>query len=189
MSSQAQLHPIGIEEYLDGELHSELRHEYVGGQMFAMVGASLRRTLICGNLHATLHRHLRGGPCRVVMADMKVRVEQIDAIYYPDIAVTCRTRDEAAYYLRHPKLIVEVLSSATESVDRREKLLNYRHLESLEEYVLVDQERPLAEAYRKSGEGWSMTRYEGAEPVRLDSVDLDLPLADLYEGVPEQGTP
>ena len=113
-----------------------VKHEYGAGQIFAMVGVSRDHNRIALNLFKLLEAHLYGGPCQIYVAEVKVRVEKADAFYYPDIAVTCDASDTEKYYLTHPCLIVEVLSPSTEGIDRREKLMAYQQLESLQEYIL-----------------------------------------------------
>lgn len=171
-------------DYLEGERHASVKHEYVAGQVFAMAGASKTHGTLALNAAVALRNHLRGGPCRTWIADMKARVAADSAYYYPDVVVSCDPRDLAADapqdYLEHPALILEVLSPATEHIDRREKLLAYRRLESVQEYVLVDQEKPWVEVYRRTPAGWTQDIYESGEVVDLASVDLRLPMAALY---------
>ncbi|ADE15889.1 protein of unknown function DUF820 [Nitrosococcus halophilus Nc 4] len=184
MASHALLPTISIQEYLAGEQASEIRHEYIAGQLFAMVGASRAHNTISLNIASLFHAHLRGSPCQAFMADMKVRVDKAEAFYYPDIVVTCEPRDDKALFLNAPSLIVEVLSPATENIDRREKRIAYQYLESLKEYVLVAQDRPQVEVYRCSRTGvWEVDIYEGGETATLPSLNLELPLAVVYEGV------
>src|SRR5205807_1050685 len=105
----------------------DIRHEYVAGQIFAMAGTTDAHNLICGNLYAAMHGHLRGGPCKLFMADVKARlfVEGEHFFYYPDLMVTCDRRDTEPLYKSFPKLIIEVLSDSTERLDRSEKFWNY----------------------------------------------------------------
>lgn len=189
MTQHARLLPLGVDEYLEGELHSQMRHEYVAGRVFAMSGTSRVHNLIAGNFYAALRTHLRGGACRVFMSDLKVRVQKTNAFYYPDIAVTCHAADTQTHYLTHPRLVIEVLSPITEGIDRREKLLAYQTLDSLTEYVLVTQEAMQVEVYRRdSGDGgsdswWVDTYNAGGESVHLTSVGLMVPMAAVYEEV------
>lgn len=173
-------------DYLSGEAQSRVRHEYVEGRVYAMAGGSKAHNTIAGNLFSRLRQHLRGSPCRSFIADMKVRVDAASAYYYPDVAVTCSERDAAPSapkdYLTAPILIVEVLSPTTESIDRNEKMRAYALLDSLKEYVLVDSRVQQAEVYRKQPDGtWVQWIGSQGETVRLDSVGLELALADLYE--------
>jgi Uma2 family endonuclease len=185
VTSHALIPNINIEEYLSMEQAGEVRHEYIAGQLFAMVGASRVHNTIALNIASFFHTHLRGSPCQAFMADMKVRVEKAEAFYYPDIVVTCEPRDDNALFLRAPSLIVEVLSPATENIDRREKRLAYQRLESLKEYVLVAQQTRRAEVYRRSKAeaAWEVDIYEGNECAVLQALDLKLPLEIVYEGI------
>ncbi|OYY94595.1 MAG: hypothetical protein B7Y41_07145 [Hydrogenophilales bacterium 28-61-23] len=171
-------------DYLAAERAAQIKHEYVAGEVFAMAGASKTHGTLAGNAFIALRQHLRGKPCGVWMADMKVRVRADSAYYYPDVVVTCAggdlSPDAPNDYVEAPKLVLEVLSDSTEPVDRREKLLSYRRLESLEEYVLIDQNKAWVEVYRRTPAGWMQEVYEAGEEVRFASVDLTLPLADLY---------
>ncbi len=118
---------LTVEEYLKLEQDVEVRHEYVAGQIYAMAGASEAHNLIVTNLIAILRPHLRGSSCRTFVSDMKVKVktQQADIFYYPDLLVTCDSNDNKKYFKTNPNLIVEVLSDSTETTDRREKRINY----------------------------------------------------------------
>lgn len=181
----AQAHFLSEDDYLTGEQLPGLRHEYVDGEIFAMAGASKRHGTISGNFFVALRTHLRGTPCRSWLADMKVKVTAAHAYYYPDIVATCAAEDHApdapSDYLQAPCLIVEVLSPSTASTDRREKLLNYRKLPSLQEYVLVDQERQWVELYRRTPQGWLHQTATAEESITLESLGLTLAVADIYE--------
>lgn len=176
--------PLSVEDYLRGEEGGELRHEYIGGEVYAMVGTSDRHNLIAGNLFALLRPHVRGTPCRLFMSDMKVRlhVASDDAFYYPDLMLACDPDDNATYYRTHPRLIVEVLSESTERIDRREKLLAYTSIDSLQEYLLLSQNRAEAELHRRV-DGWR-AHIVTAGDVRLQCLDLTVPLSTIYEDVP-----
>jgi len=180
--------PVAEADYLAGEPSSEIRHEYVAGQVYAMAGDGKAHNTISLNIATRLRSHLRGTPCRSYIADMKVKVEWAAAYYYPDVATTCSERDTASGapkdYLTAPALIIEVLSVSTETIDRREKMRAYGTLESLREYVLVASESRQVEIYRKlAGGGWEQWILVPGEPVRLDSVNLDLTFDDIYEDV------
>ncbi|MEE4377461.1 MAG: Uma2 family endonuclease [Candidatus Competibacteraceae bacterium] len=172
---------LSPQDYLDGELHSDIKHEYVAGYVYAMTGASEPHNLITGNLFAALHAHLRGKPCRVFINVMKVRTET--AFYYPDIMVCCDPGDTEAYYKTCPALIIEVLSPTTERADTLEKRIAYQTLTSLQEYVLVVQERPEVNIYRRIVDGWELETLSAGDQVSLRSVDLQLPIELIYEDV------
>jgi Uma2 family endonuclease len=169
------------EEYLEGELYSEVRHEYVNGRVYAMVGASETHNLISGNLYAALHSHLRGSACRVFMADMKVRIA--DTFFYPDVMVSCDRADTESYYKTAPILIVEVLSETTGRRDTGEKRLAYQTIASLQEFALVAQDHMEVKIYRRAPEGWNLETCTEGDALRLDSVNLTLPLTAVYDDV------
>lgn len=173
---------ISVEDYLAGEALAEVRHEYVAGQVYAMVGSTLRHNSIAGSLFARIKAHLAGSGCRAFMSDVKVRCEH--AFYYPDVVVTCAPVDPAAVYLTEPQLIIEVLSESTERHDRLEKGPAYRALPSLREYALVAQDRPALELYRRREGDWDCLIFEDADTVELASVKLSFPLPDLYADLP-----
>ena len=171
------------EEYLAWEAEQEGKHEFLAGDIFAMVGASDRHVTIAGNLYVAIREHLRGGPCRVYIADMKLRVEAMDAWFYPDVMVTCdpadhqRDMDKTA-----PVLIIEVLSPTTEAFDRGGKFAAYRTLPSLSEYLLIDPDSGRLELYRRNPENqWVLHAPEGDTPLELSSIELSLDRATVFE--------
>jgi Uma2 family endonuclease len=177
-----------VEEYLQLEQTSEIRHEYLGGQVFAMSGGSKEHNRITLNIASTVRSHLRGGSCSVFMADMKVNIELANQnksiFYYPDVIVSCDPDDQDRFCLNYPCLIIEVLSPSTELTDRREKLVNYRTLETLREYVLVSQDEMKVEVYRKDDEGnWLLEILGKDDELQLTSVGLTLTMSDIYEDV------
>ncbi len=179
---------ISITDYLEGEKISPIRHEYLGGQIFAMSGGSEEHNRIGGNIYASLLRHLRGSGCKTFIADMKVKISMAenssDIFYYPDVMVTFHPEDTEKYYKSFPCLIVEVLSPSTQDLDRREKRLNYQSLASLQEYVLVDQTEMKVEIYRRLGVGhWSRESLGKEDFLELNSVGLTLTIADIYDEV------
>ncbi|HAN75345.1 MAG TPA: hypothetical protein DCQ51_19970 [Planktothrix sp. UBA8407] len=174
---------LTVEDYLNAEANSQTRHEYVGGYVFAMAGASEEHNIIAGNIYALLRPHLRGSSCRVFVSDMKVKVQD-DIFYYPDLLVTCNPQDDHRYFKTQPNLIIEVLSESTETTDRREKLINYQTLESLKEYVLISQDQIQVEVYRQDIEGnWTVQILGQQDNLNLESVGLTLTMAQVYEDV------
>jgi Uma2 family endonuclease len=181
---------LTADEYLEFEHTADVRHEFVAGTLYAMAGPSKSHNRIAVNLVTAFHAHVRGGPCNAYISDIKVRlkVRHDDVFYYPDVMVACEREDASEYYLQHPKLIIEVLSPATERIDRREKALNYRQIATLEEYVLVAQNRPHVEIQRRADD-WQptvVTSLDAAAEFR--SIGLALPLTQIYEGVPNMQT-
>ena len=181
MSVKTELNTLTVEDYLTGEQHSEVRHELVQGQPCAMVGTSNINNLITIALVSALRSHLRGGPCRAYMADMKVRVS--DDFYYPDVTVSCTPAPGPFYFIADPVLIAEVLSESTERIDRHEKRLAYQRLTSLKEYVLVTQDKVSIEVYRRLERGWELERFSENDTLRLEAVGFTIPVTDLYQDV------
>ena len=183
---RSPLNILSVKEYLTVEQDAEIRHEYVAGQIYAMAGASEAHNLIVGNIFAVLRPHLRGSSCRGFISDMKVKVkmQQGDIFYYPDLLVTCDPNDSKKYFKTSPSLIVEVLSNSTETIDRREKRLNYQTIDSLKEYVLVSQDEIKVEIYRRGdNNNWTVEILSQNDNLQLNSVRLTLTMEDIYEDV------
>jgi Uma2 family endonuclease len=176
---------VSPEAYLQAEQDSPVKHEYRRGLVYAMAGASNVHVLITGNLFAMLRNHVRGSACRAYISDTKVNIEVLETYYYPDVVVSCDPRDrEFKNFLRYPCLIVEVLSETTEAFDRGDKFADYRHLDSLQEYVLVSQTRKRVECFRRNAEGqWVLYSYGEADEIYLASVDFRCAVAAVYEDV------
>jgi Uma2 family endonuclease len=170
---------LSIDEYLAGELESQVRHEYVDGEVYVMVGASDRHGLITLNLAGLLSQRLPER-CLVFSSDMKVRIQtaERDIFYYPDVLVSCDPRDREPYFRQYPCLAAEVLSTHTARLDRFEKFLFYQQIDTLEEYLLVAQDYRQVEVFRRSDQ-WQGTRYTKGE-VPLRSVDLGVTIEALY---------
>jgi Uma2 family endonuclease len=187
MSAPQRVPYISVDEYLDGEELAEERHEYVAGQVFAMAGASEAHEIIAGNVFSQIRLHLRGSGCRAFIGGMKAFIEVVQTFYYPDVLVTCEPASAKSRFKQKPVLIVEVLSPSTQAIDRREKLLNYRRLASLREYVLIEQRLRQVEIYRLAEQGvWQHELIQDGAELCLESLPrpLTLTLTDVYEDVP-----
>jgi len=173
---------ISPETYLEMETATQERHEYVDGEVFAMTGTSSPHNLITGNLYMAFRAHLRGKPCQVFMADIKLRVEAANCYFYPDLMVTCSEIDrQSRYVMNEPLLVVETLSPTTALYDCDKKFAAYRQLPSLQEYVLVDAERMGIDCYRRGAGGeWILRSYIVGESVTLHSLGLTFPVKDAY---------
>ncbi len=176
---------LSPQEYLDLEARSDIKHEYIDGEVYAMAGSSDYHAAIVINLSALLKSHLRGGRCRHFVQDLKAQITRRSRYYYPDLMVTCDDRDQNDRYVkRHYKMIIEVLSDSTERFDRGEKFEDYRRSPLLEEYVLISQNRMNVEVYRRNAAGrWELQAYHEGDRVELVSVGLEFAIADLYEDV------
>ncbi len=179
ISSPEALPRMTPEEYLAYEQDQPLRHELVDGYLYAMTGASDRHEEIALNLATALQLHLRGTPCRVYKGDLKIRVA--DDFYYPDVFVRCREERGDPYFKTDPVLIAEVLSPGTQRYDRGDKRLTYFSLPTLQEYVLIAQERMQVEVYRRHTPGLAQRLERVDDLLRLESVDFTITLGELYE--------
>src|SRR5437868_11662416 len=160
-----------------------MRHEYVGGQAYAMAGASARHNRIALNIAGRLNDHLAGDECEAFMADMKIRVAP-DLFYYPDVVVTCDKPGGDPYFRTEPRLIIEVLSPTTERTDRHEKLAAYKNCPSVQEYALISQEGMMVELHRRLGDEWQMEIFtEAEEQFTFESIGLTMSLGDIYRNV------
>ena len=178
-------HFISPEEYLSIERRSSIRHEYRYGLVYAMAGGTDNHDRIAFNLLKIIDNHLGdSSSCRFYSGNVKVNYAD-DVYYYPDAFVTCDARDRKDRYIkRHPKLVVEVLSSSTREFDIDEKFEDYKKIKELEEYVLISQNRQYVECHRKqTGDVWELVIYERDEQVCLSSIDLKFKLTGLYRGL------
>lgn len=191
----AQLKPqlMSPQEYLEWEEQQPIKYEYINGEVLAMTGGTLSHNSIAINLTSALKNHLRGKGCKVFMADAKLGVSQNGPFHYPDVMVSCDMRDQRSrQIIYYPTLIIEVLSPGTEAFDRGKKFRNYRQIETLKEYVLIESERINVESYRVNERGkWELTAY-AADTTIADSTDLEInfssvnfscPISLLYEDV------
>jgi len=183
--SQAHVHsPVDETEYLRLEEAATSKHELVGGEIYAMAGASERHNRIAGNIFYHLRTATRGKACRAFMADMKLRLAASTTYYYPDAMLVCDDTDDHPLYKQSPCFIAEVLSPATASVDTREKWAAYRGLASLRYYLLVDSERLWAKVYFRDAEDTWFEQELSADDqldVACNGTRLTLALDDFYE--------
>ena len=177
-----------FEQYLALERAQEYRSEYFAGEIFAMAGGTENHSLVASNVNRILGQQLRDRPCKVYTGDMRIKVQATGLTTYPDISSLCGKAeflDELHDTLLNPQLIVEVLSPSTESYDRGKKFEHYRKIESLQDYVLISQDRMLVECFTRDSDGsWSMRDASAAgQSIRLSSLDCDLPLDEVYAKV------
>lgn len=187
MGVPQQTSAFGIDEFMAWEAGESERHEYLNGEVFAMTGARDAHNTIAGNIFTILRAALRGSPCRVFIADMKLRVDAADAVFYPDLLITCDPRDrglDADTAKRHPTMLVEVLSDSTAAYDRGLKFERYRLIESLLEVLLVEQDRRHADLFRKQADGrWLLESFGPEGRLELASLGVGLELDTIYEDV------
>jgi Uma2 family endonuclease len=175
---------LSVADYLESEIVSPVKREYVEGDVYAMAGASDNHARIVVNLTTALSNHLRDSECEPFAGDTKVRVSS-KIYYYPDILVSCEENPENPYFRNEPILIIEVASPSTARTDRSEKLLYYLQMPSLREYVIIDQHRLNVEIHRRQSDNSWVTYYfdEPEESVEFVSVELTIPLAEIYRRV------
>jgi Uma2 family endonuclease len=174
-------------EYLEAERKSDTKHEYIDGILLPMPGASWIHTLICTNLIRLIGNFLEKKDLTVHSNDLRVANVGGDKYFYPDIVVIQgepNFTDNIFDTITNPFLIVEVLSESTESYDRGDKFQAYRSLTSLQEYVLVSQDKPLIEVFSRHQDGWRLTEASGLDSIiRLQKMNLDLSLEAVYAKV------
>lgn len=186
MGAVARRKPITVDEYLNGELASPIKHEYLGGVVYAMAGGSNWHNRIATNILGSLHARLRGKRCEPFNSDTKIRVRLPTQVrfYYPDAAVVCDPNPLEDSFQDHPQVIVEVLSASTRRIDEFEKKDAYLTIPSLSAYVLVEQESASVVVFRRQGDGFAREELCGLEAVLgLPEIEVELPLSEVYERV------
>jgi len=177
---------ISVEDYLEGELVSRAKHEYVAGAVFAMVGARNAHNRIAGNAYGLLYSLLSGKPCQPCNSDTKIRVRRPDHIrfYYPDVSVVCDENPLSDTFQDRPVLIIEVLSETTRRLDDGEKRDAYFTIPTLNYYLLLEQDDAIAVMYERSGERFERHEFTSFDDViPITSLGISLPLRDLYNRV------
>ncbi|HKC66332.1 MAG TPA: Uma2 family endonuclease [Pyrinomonadaceae bacterium] len=187
MSTQPQTF-LTPEEYLAIERRAEYKSEYIDGVMYAVSGASFWHNVVVANLITELVQQLRGRPCRVLPSDIKVRMPDSRKFFYPDVSVVCgepQFHDERTDVILNPTLIIEVLSESTAGFDRGEKFQAYQQLNSLQEYLLVSQDKIFIEQFvRQERERWTYIATVGLESsLALPSIECSLSLKAVYDKI------
>jgi Uma2 family endonuclease len=189
MASVPKKERLTPEQYLAMEVKSDLKHEYCGGKVFLMTGASRAHNVIAANIIAMVNRHIAGKPCEVYGPDMRVKVQASGLYTYPDASIACPPiefeKQQGAETLLNPVAVVEVLSPSTEAYDRGKKLAYYQEVASLQEYLLVSQEEPRIDHLERLEDGnWKLSIATGLDAtVHVHAIGCQLRLADVYEKV------
>ncbi len=184
LSRQSTL--LSPEDYLAGELVSQIKHEYLGGIVHAMAGARNVHNRIAGNIYLALGTRLRGNKCQPFNSDTKVRVIMPSGqirFYYPDGQVVCEQNPPNDSFQDHPTVIAEVLSRSTRWTDEGEKLQAYMTIRSLQTYFLVETSERRVTVYQQNGIRFERRVCVGNEKVPLPSLNLEIPLQEIYENV------
>lgn len=183
MAESAMSLPMSRSEFLAWEHEQLEKHEFWQGEVFAMTGARQAHVMVALNVATLLKSHLRGKPCRAYISDMQLEVEAADAVYYPDVVVSCDPADLLAErVLRRPTVVIEVLSDSTAAYDRGVKFAAYRKLSSLKEYVLIDPERRTLEIFRRTEQDdWLLVTRDAARGLVLPSLAFEAGLDAVFE--------
>jgi Uma2 family endonuclease len=171
---------ISPEEYLAGELISDIKHEYIDGEVYAMTGTSINHGRIISVMMRLLGNHLANTPCDVFAADIKVKAQ--NNFFYPDLIVDCQKLNGEVYVSEAPLIIVEVLSKSTRKQDQTLKRLAYQGLPSLHEYVLIEQDFVDIEICRRSNH-WQSEHFYLGDQVYFSAIELSLPVEQIYARV------
>ena len=184
MSAALKWNLVSVEDYLAGELVSPIKHEYLGGVIYAMAGARNSRNRVASNLMVAVGTRLRGKRCQVWNSDTKVRVQLSTHVrfYYPDVSVICRPNSQTDPFQDEPAVLFEVMSKSTRRIDEGEKKDAYLTIPSLSVYVLIETETPAAIVFRRTETGFVREVYEGIDAV-VPLREIDLPLAEVYDAV------
>ena len=192
MAARAAQTYLTPEEYITLERKAipdanTVRSEYMNGEIIAMSGASLKHNLITHNISGELRNRLKGTECFAFANEMRVSIPSANSYFYPDVGVVCeepRFEDDVFDTLVNPIIIVEVLSPSTEAYDRGDKFAHYRQLQSLQEYILVSQDKVRVDHYVRHTTQWLLTDFQELEQhLPLTSIQCELPLQEIYERV------
>jgi Uma2 family endonuclease len=187
MASATEIPRFTPAQYLALERKADFKSEYCNGYIIAMAGTSREHSLIAGNVYRKIGNNFEDRPCEVYISDMRVRVSPTGLYTYPDVVAVCgeaEFEDDKFDTLLNPTMIVEVLSPTTEAYDRGDKFAQFRQLISLQEYVLVAQNKVLVERYTRQGEKWILTEYRSLDDtLRLGSINCEISLREIYRKV------
>ncbi len=171
-----------FEQYLEFESHSQERHEFVDGNLFVMAGGTDRHNLMALFLIAMILQHaLKRG--YYTYNDVSLQTPSGRG-YYPDIYFVKQSAEKKARVQYHPTIIIEILSSSTEAIDRGEKWQAYQQIPSLEQYVLLSQTEEIAEVYSRDGSDWRYKKLEGEAVLKFPSLEFEIVLSGLYAQLP-----
>jgi len=179
---------VTVSEYIKIEQETSTKHEYHDGKIYDMSGGTVEHGLISGNTYGELKFGLRqkNRQCKAINNDVKLYIPSLNKYLYPDVMVICNgiERSEEEHGVINPTVIVEVLSKSTESYDRGDKFYMYRQIESLREYVLINQYKEEVEVFTRQNHLWKITRIIGLDQeLVLQSINLSIPMASIYEDI------
>jgi Uma2 family endonuclease len=173
-----------IEEYFEIEKTSPIKHEFVNGKLIPMPGEAREANEIATNLVVLMKPSLRKKGFKIYDHDVRTIVKENKIYRYPDVVVTHITDDSDRYHVKQPILIVEVASEDSAKTDREIKLEEYSKLESVQYYLIIDQNLMRVEMYSRSGNRWYYDQFtQPTDIVELPLLEQNLLLADIYEDV------
>lgn len=179
-----------IKSYVEYEYSTESKHEYERGEILMMSGGTINHGILCGNAYNELRNEIGKDPknCRVIGSEVRIHIEKAESIVYPDAMVICgeiEVSEDDKDAVINPILVVEVLSKSTESYDRGDKFYKYRQLDSLKEYILIDQAKAVVETfYKKENNIWEISRIAGLDQlIEIKSIGVNLKMEELYSGI------
>jgi len=184
---------LSLKEYLEIEISSQTKYEYHDGAIYAMSGGTLNHGWICGNVFGEIRNDLRekGSGCRVMNSEIKLHISSKNSYVYPDAMVICgevEKSESEVNAVTNPTVIVEVLSKTTESYDRGDKFFLYQTISSLKEYILIKQDKPQVEIYRRMGDLWQISQIIGMETnLVIPSLELTISLEEIYRDAEFEG--
>jgi Uma2 family endonuclease len=173
---------MSVEDYLILNRNSkDTRYEYLEGEIHMLAGGSPDHSIIIANLTAMIKGPLKGSQCRVYNSDVQLKLSEKRYVF-PDITISCDERDRnQKETICYPRVVVEVLSPTTEATDRGKKAAYYRACPTIQEYVMVDSEEIFIEVHRRE-ERWTINTFEAGDTVTLESLGIQFPIEDAYEG-------
>ncbi len=185
MAKPARMHEYTYADYLDLERHSEIKHEFVRGEIHAMTGGSARHALLGANVVFALKRRLGGGRCRVFNSELRVRCVAVEVTTYPDASVVCGELEfdpDSPHGIVNPTVVVEVTSPSSSAYDRGEKSSFYRSIQALKAIVIVDHERRVVEVHERFADEWTTRRAEAGGHVVVEALGIELEVDEIYAG-------
>ena len=188
MIAQVETKTYTAQEYLEAEVNSLDRHEFINGEIVLMAGGTPNHNEITSILNAILRVSLKGKPYSIFASDQRLWVPQLNNYTYPDVMVVAKPielQSGRTDTITNPLLIAEVLSKGTRAYDRDDKFAAYRSIPSFQEYLLIDQYRLRVEQYSKTDANkWIFSEYGViGDRLMLSSISVEVSLADLYENI------
>lgn len=184
-----KLNNLSVPEYINTEQQTDTKYEYHDGSIYAMAGGTLNHGLICGNIFGEIRIALKAknSDCKVINSEIKLHVKEKNSFLYPDAMVICGAIEKSKTELNsvtNPVVIIEVLSKSTASYDRGDKFFFYRQIDTLKEYILIEQDKAQIEIFKRKKDLWQITRISGlGELLPISTLDIELKLEDIYQDI------